>query len=535
MRMTERARNLVHLRSVLMSMGLIVLVLPVAALGVLRLFETEILRQTESELLAQAALVAPAWRSAWIEENRARGVLVMTPAIPLALREDSDDRLDPLRAQLDLATADILEPGPDAVWTPFLPDPVALRAGEHVTGLVREGVRRTLAGVRIVDARGIVVASSSGEVGLSIQGREEVQRALAGEAVSLLRRRYSDNPRPEFGSISRRTAIRVFVAQPIKYGTHVVGAVLLSRTPDSVTDVLWRSRHSLLASVAVLVAVVALVAFLAATWVSKPIQELIARAEQVATGGRFNPLAKPRLIEVQRLSSAIDAMARALDARATYIKDFASHVSHEFKTPLTTITGSLELLRDNLGRLSPVEQERLFALMEGDTARLRALVVRLLDLAHADMTVAAPFVRTELRDVVREACLAFPELRVDFSPGSPDQVNVAMDIESTRSVIFNLVENAFRHGGRPVSISVKVDSQPVRLVRVSVHDSGSGISMNNQQKIFEPFFTTARSSGGTGLGLAIVKTLATSHGGDVKVQSVEGRGTTFTVTLPHPV
>ncbi|WP_051141078.1 sensor histidine kinase [Azospirillum brasilense] len=219
---------------------------------------------------------------------------------------------------------------------------------------------------------------------------------------------------------------------------------------------------------------------------------MTALAKRTADGERgvMTPVQRPVVRKVAELSEALTRMAATLEQRADYIRDFAAHVSHEFKTPLTTIRGTVELLRDHLDTMSAGERERFLANMDAEAERLSRLVRRLLDLARADVMRVTEAVVTDA--VPLAARLA---ARHGAKATLPPFLPVAMGLEALESVLANLIENAGR--------------------------------------IFTPFFTTARGRGGTGLGLAIARGLVEAHGGTIALLPSE-RGALFEVRLCRP-
>lgn len=358
--MTWRPR----LRTVLVAVNVVILLLAVAAIGILRLYETELVKGTESELIAQGVLIAASYREALLREirNPRDGSTEIEPAAyglalrhtSLARRHDSET-LMPLLPRLDLASDKILSPAPDPVMPSSRADDSARRAGESITPMIRAAKSMTLAGIRVIDYHGIIVATSAGELGLSLYSWEEARRALGGEQISLLRERILDAPSPPLESVSRRSRVRVFVATPIVYDDRVFGAVVLSRTPPDVVQALYRYRRLLMSGLAVLLAVVVLVSLMTALTISRPMRALIRQSERVSRGEKDAAvaLAHPGTYEVDLLSRAFVRMAHALDERAAYVKTFASNVSHGFKTPLTSIRGAVELLQDHFDEMPP--------------------------------------------------------------------------------------------------------------------------------------------------------------------------------------
>jgi signal transduction histidine kinase len=507
-----------RLRSVLLLVNVVILLLPLGGVGVLRLYETELLRQTEGELVAQAAVLRAGFEDALIRGGAAPDYGAL--ADPDSVAPSGD--IQPVAARLDRAVDEVLPAAPEPAVPTTSPDALAVGAGAALRPIMQEARKTTLSGMRIVDHRGTVVASSGGEMGMSLAGRVEVRRALRGEPVSLMRTRVSTSPSPPVWSVSRGTRVRVFVALPVRRGDRVWGAVVMSRTPVDVPKALYAYRRQLAAGAIGLLLVVLLVSTLTSLTIVRPVRGLIAQTQRIARGEEAElAVGKGATLEVAQLSEAFTHMAATLEARAAYIRQFAANVSHEFKTPLTSIRGTVELMRDHLDEMAPAERERFLRNLEQDAQRLDKLVGRLLELARAD--VARPGEAS--CDAAQVAVEVAARHGVAFDGPEVAPVRMAQDLFTT--VVRNLVENAVEHGGENVRVLLEVRASTVVL---TVSDDGEGISAGNLSRVFDRFFTTARSSGGSGLGLAIVKALVEGHGGDVAATSEPG-STRFVVTL----
>jgi signal transduction histidine kinase/ActR/RegA family two-component response regulator len=233
------------------------------------------------------------------------------------------------------------------------------------------------------------------------------------------------------------------------------------------------------------------------------------------------------------------SMEKALEA-SRLKSSFLANMSHELRTPMNAVVGLTDLLIKDAP--SPTQLEALETIRSSSEALL-TLLDDLLDLSKIEsgaMTFEAlPTSVAQLADDVRKLFLARAQargigLRVELGEGTPPAVLV--DPTRLRQVLVNLVGNAvkFTQAGEVV---IAVSWTDGRLV-VSVKDSGIGISPEQRERIFQPFVqadaSTTRRFGGTGLGLTIVQRLVDAQGGRVGVESVEGRGSTFTVTLPAP-
>jgi len=536
-----------HLRTVFLLVNMIILLLPIGGIAVLRIYESELIRRTESELIAQGAFVSALFRDEVLRVLSASGGT--EPGTPDAQRYgvpvdprltevvNRDDPLRPLHPKLDLARDAVRPPAPDPEVPTIPPDRYAVAAAIRLNPMLYEASRITLAGIRVTDFRGVVVASTRGELGLSLLPREEVKKALTGRHVSLLRDRILTEPAPAWDSSSRRGRVRVFVAMPVVHGDRVLGTVALSRTALDIPKALYQNRGYLLVGALVIVAVVIPVSLLTSRTISRPVTALIRQAEQVSRGERSAavPLARPGTYEVDRLSNALAEMSVTLEKRADYIRAFASNVSHEFKTPLSSMQGAVEILRDHFDGMTPEERQRFLGILEEDTARLGRLVGRLLDLARADV-INPGTERTDVPQVLESIAeryrAAGMPVALDLDPAAE---TVSMASTTFESILTNLLDNARQHGGDGVSVNLatrRLVTGASGFVDLIVGDTGKGISEADREKVFRPFFTTARAVGGTGLGLSIVQALTAAHGGTISLEPSTS-GTRFRVCLPR--
>lgn len=527
-----------RLRTVLVLLNLVILVLPLSGIGVLRIYESALVRQTESELIAQSAFIAAAYESAFERAwaNRADRRLRLSAygkSAPVDGASDEESRWRPRPPVLDLATDTIYPPAEDGM--PATMDALAKRAGQELTSLIKKAQITTLASIRVLDFNGVVVSSTGEELGHSLAQREEVEFALRGEPISLMRQRIPDKPIPTLSRISRNTGVRVFVTTPIIVNNRIIGVVSLSRTPKNIWQAFNEKRTILIYTSVVLLLIVIAVSLITSLKIGRPIHALIDQAEAAALGekGAISMLEHPGTWEIERLSRAVSTMATNLEKRAEYIRDFAAHVSHEFKTPLTSIQGALELLTDHGDTMSPTDREKFLANLVQDSRRLERLVAALLELARAD-TLAHRGTSTQLGTTLAPLVERYRQEGVDIvleSAAGQDPV-IAMDGDNLVTIFTNLVDNARQHGGDRVAIRIdigRVDDSG--MVEIAFSDNGPGISAANAQKVFEPFFTSARNSGGTGLGLSIIRALVNSHHGLVSLDPASA-GCRFRVTLP---
>lgn len=220
-------------------------------------------------------------------------------------------------------------------------------------------------------------------------------------------------------------------------------------------------------------------------------------------------------------------------------KDFVANVSHELKTPVTSIKGFVETLLD--GPLDEKEQQHFLRIIEKQVNRLDFLIRDILSLSrieHENGESAVELQKQRLAGVIKESVEICSERAT--RKGASINLNVPKDLEAMinapllEQALVNLIDNAVKFGDVGVEIQVEAAKEEDRVV-VSVSDNGPGIEKRHLDRLFERFYRVdkgrSRQLGGTGLGLAIVKHVALAHRGDVSVDSRPGQGTVFRVFL----
>lgn len=502
------------IRWLLLGVATASLLLPLVALLALRSFDVALVRQTERELNAQGALVAALYQVIWAE---LRGEAPGNPRD----RRHLQSSFTPLSARIaDLSelAAPVVYPLPQRT-TP-LPEPERARFAALSRVLERAQVFN-LSGVRVLGDDGCVVAASraSDDCYATLP---EVKRALAGHAASALRPRVSDEPKPGLGSLSRRGDLRVFVALPVFDDGRTIGAVLLSRTAESGVEWLFKQRRDIFYGFGLVLLLALGVSFFFSRLIIKPLSTMTSR---LASGDPANlRLADiPAPLEIATLGAALDDKAAALLDKSRYIEEFAANVSHELKTPLTSIRGAVELLQESGESMSEEQRQRFLANIDAAASRTDRLVSRLLQLA-----------RVEAGHEAGEEVISLQSFLAALSDRYGDQVSVdnrcpaglGFAASALEAIVGNLLDNALRYRRhRPVELTLELEGE---TLHIRVEDDGPGISADNQRRLFERFFTTERDRGGTGLGLPIVLATAENHGGRVSVSS-SAAGTTVDV------
>jgi two-component system sensor histidine kinase MtrB len=273
-------------------------------------------------------------------------------------------------------------------------------------------------------------------------------------------------------------------------------------------------------------------------WVSRravrPLERVSAAAALIAEGELTTRLAVGQADrEVQRLTESFNAMVSRLVERMERDARFASDVSHELRSPLTTLTTTASVLQQHRDELSPAAQESL-DLLTADLSVFRSLVEDLLEIARSDAgATTLVFETIPAVELVRQSVRSAAQ-RHGLVEGDLDEVRVRVDRRRFERVVTNLIANAHQYAGDAVAVRVAVRDGSLVL---DIDDAGPGIPEDEREQVFQRFFRGRAAhdrsmSRGTGLGLALVRDHVTSFGGTITAgQSPEG-GARFEIVLP---
>ena len=340
------------------------------------------------------------------------------------------------------------------------------------------------------------------------------------------------------------TDLRYMVTMPIRIEASAapMGYVIVSLPNTHIQNVLNRISDTYLVISLLVVLIAVLVMSLYARHSSAPLRDM---AKAASAFGHGDLAARVKISqedpqEVQELAIAFNNMASSLEKSEYQRKEFVANVSHELKTPMTTIGGYIDGILD--GTIPQEKQRHYMQIVSDETKRLSRLVRSMLDISRLQSQEGIPESRKQQFDVTEQAgqvLLTFEkkitdkalEVLVDM-PEHP--VETFADSDAITQVIYNLVDNAvkFCPQGGELGLSVREDGSKIY---VSVSNQGQTIPPEELPLVFDRFHKLDKSRSqnrdGWGLGLYIVKTLVTSHGENISVSSREGK-TEFTFTLP---
>ncbi|MBU4038895.1 MAG: HAMP domain-containing histidine kinase [Alphaproteobacteria bacterium] len=507
-----------RLRTILLSVLMFAAILPGLSAIFLRVYENTLVRQTEAELIAQAAALSAAAEADW------PGV-VLIPFDPAARR--APGYYQPEAATIDLGSTPILPARPPARTAAAPPDPEAVAVAARLDPVMERTSRTTLASILFLDRRGVVIRGHDRGGGLG--DLVEVRAALAGEARTVLRRNDAYHPRYSMEWLSRASGLRIHHARPVVVNGEVRGVILASRSPRALFRGIYQDRIKIGLGVVGTLGLIAFLAVLVARGIAAPIEALSRAARDVAVGGgALPPAPATAAVEIRTLYEDFGRMAEAVDRRSRYLRDFAAAVSHEFKTPLAGIQGAVELLQDH-DDMAPDQRRRFLDNIAADGRRLSALVTRLLDLARADMARPEAGLSVDPRPSVIKAVDARSD-RLAITVRLPaDAPRVAVPESTIEMVLSALLENSRQAGATAVVIEARTDGETLRL---TIADEGPGVAPADARRVFEPFFTTRRGEGGAGLGLSIARALLAANRATLELVP-SAQGAVFELVLPR--
>lgn len=322
-------------------------------------------------------------------------------------------------------------------------------------------------------------------------------------------------------------------------GKNVIGVMLVSVSTDSIAATLAILKQYAL-MIQFLVAVIVVIAgFAVSTALVRPFRRLTKSIKDVQDGYEADFISVNSYSETETMSAACDEMLRRLQTLDESRQEFVSNVSHELKTPLT----SMKVLADSLmGQEDiPVELYREFMTDIGaEIDRENKIINDLLSLVKMDksagnINITSVQINELLERIMKRLRPIAQKQNVELIMESFRPVVAEVDEVKLTLALTNLIENAIKYNNPDgwVHVSLNADHQNFF---VTVEDNGIGIPKEAQNRIFERFYRVdkshSREIGGTGLGLAIARNAIIMHRGAIKVHSMEGEGTTFTVRIP---
>ena len=322
-------------------------------------------------------------------------------------------------------------------------------------------------------------------------------------------------------------------------GGDVEGILIFVLSCQDLTNIYHNTVRNMSYIVFIALVILVLLSYSLSRKFADPFNSMVTSINRIAEGSFDEELNLKGFNEIEQLSDAFNTMMSRLRSLEDSRQEFVSNVSHELKTPLT----SMKVLADSLNMQpdAPVEIYREFMQditmeIDRETTIINDLLSLVkMDKTHSDINIGDVDVNAMLEALIKRVKPIAAKRNVTLQLEAAGQVSAQCDEIKMSLALSNLVENAIKYNVAGGWVHVSLDSDD-QFFFVTVSDSGIGIPQEYQEKIFERFYRVdkarSRESGGTGLGLAITKTIVQMHHGAIKVSSKEEEGTTFSVRIP---
>ena len=326
----------------------------------------------------------------------------------------------------------------------------------------------------------------------------------------------------------------------IVIGSEICGYVVSLYSTEKDDILIGTTRRTVINSSAwVMLAAVIAIYFITDRIIS-PLKNMTSAAKSFGKGDFSTRVSVYGSDEVAALANAFNNMADSLENLEKMRSSFLASVSHDLRTPMTTIAGFIDGIMS--GAIPPDKQDYYLQIISSEIHRLSRLVSQILDISRLESgDRKMNFVTFDVVEMSRIVLLSFEQkieekkLDVSFVADDEEEMLVYADKDAIHQVIYNLCHNAIKFSREEGMLEIKITNVDQRQIRISVYDDGQSISEEESRKIFERFYKTDQSRGldksGVGLGLYISKTIIDAHKETIGVNSVEDKGCEFYFTL----
>ena len=335
---------------------------------------------------------------------------------------------------------------------------------------------------------------------------------------------------------------RLTVMTPVSSNLIIQGYVVIHIPMSQIIS----QRESILASVHMIVILIfiilLIILLLIGYWVINPLHHITKGAKEFAEGNLKYKISLKNSDETGYLADTLDYMADELDKSGDRQRAFIANISHDFRSPLTSIKGYATAMQD--GVIPPEMQSKYLGIVISEADRLAKLSQEMLTLDKVNSkSQELKLSNFDINEMIRETAASFEgrciqkNIVIDLI-FEEESLMVNADYSKIQQVLYNLLDNAIKFSKSRTAIEIE-SSERHEKAYIRVSDHGIGISSNDISKIWDRFYKTDLSRGkdpkGSGLGLAIVKEILTAHGQKINVVSTPDVGTTFTFTLSSAI
>jgi len=383
----------------------------------------------------------------------------------------------------------------------------------------------------VLDSHGKIIVTTSGYESIHIR-KEYYENVIKGQSV-----RYTDT----LGGVFNTHTLTVGL--PIQYENTVMGAVFVSVPVPEINQVRSGIIQIFFFSATLVLVVALVVVYTMSARITRPLKALNNAARAIAQGHLEQRVMLSEKNEIGELGDAFNKMADSLQQLENTRSSFIANISHDLRTPMTTITGFVEGILD--GTIPPEKEKQYLAIVLDETKRLSRLVTDLLDISKLEQgNFKLENKEFDINEIIRLSVIKLEkrimEKDIRLSIGfQTDNLRVWADRDAIQRVLTNLMDNALKFTDEGGFIDIRTGLTEKNKIFVSIQNSGLGIEERDLKHIFDRFYKTDKSrsldKNGAGLGLYIVKSIIMAHNETIWAESQPGEFTRFSFTLPPAI
>ncbi|KNF09423.1 sensor histidine kinase ResE [Gottschalkia purinilytica] len=398
---------------------------------------------------------------------------------------------------------------------------------EYMNDIISDYSKEINSRIMVINKQGIVKGDSNKEQIGKKFNNEEVRKSLKGEVAS---RAYNS---PTYKHV-------LYVATPVKLHDEVIGSILIFASINDIYDAVYYINQKLTIFSILSIIIISIVNFIFTGYVFKPLQIFNQAILKISEGDLNQKIKIETNDEFRKLADTFNMMTEKLDEEDKQKKDFVAYVSHELKTPLSSIKLLSEsLIHENEININ-IYREFLHDI-SSEVDRLNNIVEDLLTSMELDISkIKINFEYVNISTLIEKTVLKLKPLadkkniKIDVYV-IRKEMNIMIDPDRIQQAVINIVSNAIKYTEKDGSIKVMLYEKNGNTI-IEIKDNGIGIPKENLPYIFDRFYRVdkarARVTGGSGLGLSIAKQIISLHRGTIEVESQLGKGTRFSIIIP---
>lgn len=367
---------------------------------------------------------------------------------------------------------------------------------------------------------------------------EEINEFMGGSLINDLKTVLDDNIvfRKKLYSEALDTFV-VFLGVPLKVNSKIQGTILIFSPVSHITSNVTNMNLIIWGIALVALVLSTIFIYINSLRISKPIKEIDDAAKRIASGENTEDIIVSSQDEIGQLGLTFNYMKNRLVEIENMRREFLANVSHDLKTPLTSINGFIEAMID--GVVEPEDYDESLKIVQDETSRLMKLTNDILQLSKIQsgaLKLSRDYllVKDILESIINSTAMGVKDKEVSIELNCSSELKVYADRDRLKQILINLISNAIKYSYEKVHIKLDIDIMD-GFVEFRIKDNGIGIDHDKLNLIFEKFYRVDKSryskTGGTGLGLSIVKNLIELHGGSISANSETGKGTEIVFTM----